>query len=252
VGARRASSAAPGSRRGGAEQRQPVGAAAVRAAAERDRARDLARIAAVVAAAGVDTDPATLLTRTAAAGPAHDLGRRGFGVAGFVAGILDGDAAAGRGLCAPAMANALDDYVEAHVHGTVRLDGDVEALVADPAFSGTPTGDLLAAAARRHGFAPAWNAGLVLRLARVPREAPDHAHWRWQVLCAGGRAHRLAARVVTAFGSAGHLDAAAIGAAAADAVRAPGRWREWAAPAEVSTHLKDLWLMLVALGAPPP
>ncbi|GAA1180152.1 hypothetical protein F4556_006303 [Kitasatospora gansuensis] len=31
----------------------------------------------------------------------------------------------------------LDDYVEAHVHGGVRLDHDVEALVLDPSFRGT-------------------------------------------------------------------------------------------------------------------
>ncbi|MER5866756.1 DUF3626 domain-containing protein [Kitasatospora sp. NPDC002040] len=31
----------------------------------------------------------------------------------------------------------LDDYVEAHVHGGVRLDRDVEALVLDPSFRGT-------------------------------------------------------------------------------------------------------------------
>lgn len=36
---------------------------------------------------------------------------------------------------------ALDDYVEAHVHGTVRLDCDVEALVLDPRFRGTEVED---------------------------------------------------------------------------------------------------------------
>ena len=43
--------------------------AAVRAAAERDRPRDLARIAAVLAAAGADADPAMLVAATAAAAP---------------------------------------------------------------------------------------------------------------------------------------------------------------------------------------
>jgi hypothetical protein len=33
--------------------------------------------------------------------------------------------------------DALDDYVEAQVHGEVRLDRDVEALVLDPCFRGT-------------------------------------------------------------------------------------------------------------------
>jgi hypothetical protein len=31
----------------------------------------------------------------------------------------------------------LDDYIEAQVHGPVRLDADVEALVLDPSFRGT-------------------------------------------------------------------------------------------------------------------
>ncbi len=33
--------------------------------------------------------------------------------------------------------DALDDYIEAHVHGAVRLDRDVEALVLDPCFRDT-------------------------------------------------------------------------------------------------------------------
>ncbi len=33
--------------------------------------------------------------------------------------------------------DALDDYIEAQVHGVVRLDRDVEALVLDPCFRGT-------------------------------------------------------------------------------------------------------------------
>lgn len=32
----------------------------------------------------------------------------------------------------------LDEYVEAHVHGAVRLDTDVDAVVLDPSFIGTP------------------------------------------------------------------------------------------------------------------
>jgi hypothetical protein len=33
--------------------------------------------------------------------------------------------------------DALDDYIEAHVHGPVRIDRDVEALVLDPSHAGT-------------------------------------------------------------------------------------------------------------------
>jgi hypothetical protein len=34
--------------------------------------------------------------------------------------------------------DVLDDYIEAQVHGPVRLDRDVEALVLDPSYRGTP------------------------------------------------------------------------------------------------------------------
>lgn len=35
--------------------------------------------------------------------------------------------------------DVLDDCVEAHVHGAVRFVGDIEAVVLDPAFVGTPS-----------------------------------------------------------------------------------------------------------------
>lgn len=31
----------------------------------------------------------------------------------------------------------LDDYIEAHVHGAIRIDNDVEAIVLDPSHAGT-------------------------------------------------------------------------------------------------------------------
>lgn len=46
----------------------------------------------------------------------------------------------------------LDDYVEAQVHGGVRLDRDVEAVVLDPSYIGTQVGDVLAAGAEVLGF----------------------------------------------------------------------------------------------------
>lgn len=38
--------------------------------------------------------------------------------------------------------DALDDYIEAHVHGEVRLDRDVEAFVLDPCYRGTKVEEL--------------------------------------------------------------------------------------------------------------
>ena len=60
--------------------------------------------------------------------------------------------------------DALDDYVEAHVHGPLRLGLDVEALVLDPSFRGTATEDQ----ARRLPLALEWHAGF-----RLESEACD-------------------------------------------------------------------------------
>jgi hypothetical protein len=49
----------------------------------------------------------------------------------------------------------LDDYVEAHVHGTVDLGADVEALVLDPCYAGTA----VEAAAGRLGCPVEWHGG---------------------------------------------------------------------------------------------
>jgi hypothetical protein len=51
--------------------------------------------------------------------------------------------------------DALDDYVEAHVHGGVLLARDVEAVVLDPCFRGTP----VEAAALALGCPVEWHPG---------------------------------------------------------------------------------------------
>jgi uncharacterized protein DUF3626 len=66
----------------------------------------------------------------------------------------------------------LDDYVEAQVHGPVRLDRDVEALVLDPCYRGTA----VEAAARRLGCPLEWHPGLRLDVDELRR----HADYRGQ------------------------------------------------------------------------
>jgi len=139
------------------------------------------------------------------------------------------------------------------VHGVVSLAADVDALVIDPAFAGTPTGELLLDTAKRCGFGPEWHPGSALALWEVPRaasDAPEAELMRWQLFCAGDRAHRLAERVVEHHGTAPRLDAACIGQAAVSVVGHPERWEDWGTAPEVLQHLKDLWRMLVAHGGP--
>jgi hypothetical protein len=62
----------------------------------------------------------------------------------------------------------LDDYIEAHVHGPIRMDTDVEALVLDPSFQGTAVAD----DAERLGCPVEWHDGFELSTTELRRH-PD-------------------------------------------------------------------------------
>lgn len=63
----------------------------------------------------------------------------------------------------------LDAYIEAHVHGVVDLGRDVEALVLDPCYRGTP----VEAAARRLFCPVEWHGGFALTTDEL-RTRPDY------------------------------------------------------------------------------
>ncbi|MEI5035446.1 DUF3626 domain-containing protein [Streptomyces sp. S1A(2023)] len=63
----------------------------------------------------------------------------------------------------------LDDYIEAQVHASVRLRGDVEALVLDPCYRGTTVED----AALRLGCPVEWHPGFRLGVDELRRH-PDY------------------------------------------------------------------------------
>ncbi|MEU3458094.1 DUF3626 domain-containing protein [Micromonospora sp. NPDC006766] len=134
---------------------------------------------------------------------------------------------------------ALDDYIEAQIHGELSLDRDVEALVVDPSFRGTDAGRILAGIARRHGFPLHWHDGFEL-----PVDGID-AEFR------GPEIPQLAVRVHAEFAGPGEpVHAALIGRAAASVVRDPKRWAD-RGPLEVTLqHLKQLWHVLVRFGTP--
>ena len=134
---------------------------------------------------------------------------------------------------------ALHEYVEVQVHGPVRLAEDVDALVADPAYAGTPVGELLQAAADRHGFALEWHPGWVLALDEVPRDVPAGEPMRWREFCRDGAAARFAVQVIEVAAAPPRLDAAVIGRA---------RTTGWGAQPELRNSFKDLWSIVVAFG----
>nr|WP_309227315.1 DUF3626 domain-containing protein [Micromonospora thermarum] len=93
-----------------------------------------------------------------------------------------------------AAGRALDDYVEAQVHGELSLARDVEAVVVDPSFRGTETGATFAAAAGRYGFDLRWHAGFELPVERIDRGPSavtlQHLKQLWHVLVRFGEPSR--------------------------------------------------------------
>jgi hypothetical protein len=124
-------------------------------------------------------------------------------------------------LDAPTVAGrALDDYVEAQIHGGLTLGEDVTAVVADPSFAGTEFEAFLRTACGKL----IWSPGFVLSPAEFPAELR------------GPLVPPLAAEVADRYGVA-ELNAEVIGRAA----REPG--------ADLQL-VKYLWHILVLLGRP--
>lgn len=131
--------------------------------------------------------------------------------------------------CGPG--RALDDYVEAQIHGGLRLADDVTAVVADGSFRGTRFEPLLA----RLGSSLAWSPSFRLPPDGFPAELR------------GPPVPVLAAAVAARYEVA-HLDAEVIGRAARSVVREPGAWASFGSPAEVLQLIKYLWHILVLRG----
>ncbi|MEU6232526.1 DUF3626 domain-containing protein [Kitasatospora sp. NPDC047058] len=116
-------------------------------------------------------------------------------------------------------ADALDDYIETQVHGEVRLDRDVEALVLDPSHRGTPVEEQ----ARRLPCPVEWHPGVRLSTDELRR----HPDYRGPEYVALG----------VAVAEDGHLDPRILG----DAVRT-GRYDP--------QDLKKVWHYLARFGSP--
>ncbi|MCX4744586.1 DUF3626 domain-containing protein [Kitasatospora sp. NBC_01287] len=117
--------------------------------------------------------------------------------------------------------DALDDYIEAHVHGPVRFDQHMEALVLDPSFRGTEVEE----AARRLPCPIEWHPGYRLSVEELRR----HPDFRGPEFVALG----------VELARDGQLDPAILGAASRS-----GRYDEQA--------LKRVWHYLARFGAPAP
>ncbi|MEV5931076.1 DUF3626 domain-containing protein [Streptomyces cellulosae] len=117
--------------------------------------------------------------------------------------------------------DALDGHIEAHIHGPVRFDRDVEALVLDPSYRGTDVEE----AARRLPCPIEWHPGFRLTVEHL-RQHPDYR---------GQEYVDLGAKIAVD----GCLDPWTIGRAART-----GHYD--------SQALKKVWHCLARFGAPPP
>jgi hypothetical protein len=75
--------------------------------------------------------------------------------------------------------DVLDDHIEAHVHGPLRLETDVDALVLDPAYRGTE----IEAAAARLPFPTLWHHGFRLAVEALA----EHAEYRGEDVVRAGK-----------------------------------------------------------------
>ena len=127
----------------------------------------------------------------------------------------------------------LDSGVEAQVHGPLRLDRDVELMVADPAFSSAPVGRTLREVENRYGIPLRWHRGFRLPVREVPPDFRDAAIPRFARFIAG---------------EDGMLDAAVIGSAAVSLDLEPERWQEWGSYFDVLRLFRQLWHVVVHYG----
>lgn len=134
---------------------------------------------------------------------------------------------------------SLDGYVEVQIHGGLAIREDVEALVADGSFRGSPVGEDLEALARDCGLELRWLPALTLQAADVPRDFR------------GPRVAELAKILSDAYGSQGQIDAATIGRGARSMVLDPSRWHSRGPPEVLLQEVKQLWHVLAAHGNPP-
>ncbi len=131
--------------------------------------------------------------------------------------------------------------------GKLCLSEDVEALVADPSFRDTDTGELLALMAERYDFALRRHDGYVLPVDAVPDDFRGPAMPKLAL--------RLAQHDFLSWGDSGDdfensLNAVAIDRAAVSLVRSPETWADWGSVPDTPQHLKQLWQVLVRYGMP--
>jgi hypothetical protein len=126
----------------------------------------------------------------------------------------------------------LNHYIEAQVHGEIRLNRDVETLVSDPSFDRVEIGKVLDAVCSQNGIKRFRHRGFRLSVKNVP----DNFR--------GPNMRSLAERIALD----GYVDASLIGEAVMDLHMNPDSWLDRGEEKNVLQELKLLWHCLVKYG----
>lgn len=128
----------------------------------------------------------------------------------------------------------LDSYIEAQIHGDIRLKEDVEVLVADPSFQGTEIGDYFFQIAQQYDIDLHWHQGFVLSVDEVPMDFR------------GAAMPTLAERI----SEDDLISAYLIGKAAKELNQNPEAWTSCGTYKESRQKLKLMWHVLLKYGKP--
>lgn len=128
----------------------------------------------------------------------------------------------------------LDDILEAHLHGELRIDRDVEFISADSSFAETEIGNNIIKLAANANIILIWRPELRLQICAVPpsfrgKNLLTFMKQSWQD---------------------GHVSAYRLGQLAKEVANNPDNWTEWGRQHDVSQLIKQTWHAIAAYGEP--
>lgn len=127
------------------------------------------------------------------------------------------------------MHSILDDYIEAQIHGDLRLDRDIVKAVLDPSFKGSLIEEHFDQIQDRYGIEVKFHDGYRLEVKAVP------------VDFRGPEVKELADLVGQRFTNDGVLTPAVLGIAERSILGEPETWSSWSDPQEGLQRVKKLW-----------
>ena len=119
--------------------------------------------------------------------------------------------------------------IEAHIHGDVILDTDIESFHVDGSYQNTRIGEQAEALCVKYGLALRW----------IPerRIAVDSVG----SLFRGAMIPLLAQKIDALFGKQGYINAELLGRASRDSFLYPEKWEDMGGESEVFQYMKQLW-----------